>query len=816
MLSYYLKTAFRFLRKQKTGTLINIGGLSMGLCACLLIFQYVFFELSFDRFHVNRNSVYRIINDRYQNGVLIQHGVETYSGIGRAMKENFPEVKRYTKILPFNGQVILCDNRKFFEKRVFAADSSFLQIFSFPLLAGDRSSALTEPHSVIITEKLAGKLFSSGIQPGEVVGKFIRQSDDTTPYRITGVLRDLPRNSHLQADLFFSFSTIIKNGWVSADFDFSQSGFITYVQLFDGARPEAVEQKMDAFNNRYFTEYAKASRKEKFFLQPLNRVNLYSDFEFEYAHTGNATVVWGLLLSACLILAMGCINYINLATARSMDRAKEAGIRKSSGAERKHLILQFLFEAFLVNGTALLLALFLVLVLQKPFNALIGENLSMTGLFFSLSAQPFIALAVIGLLVVCILFSAFYPALVLSSYAPAISLRGKFSHAARGILMRKISVITQFAVMAGLISCTLIVIKQLWFTAHAQLGINLSQVLILRNPSLTNWDSLYLDKTNAFINELEKIPGVASAASSWRIPGDELPREAHVRKMGEDENKLVAMRNNGVSKDFLKTYSLKLLAGRDFEETDYASNWQQLKHVLITKSGAGLLGYEAPGEAVGKIILIQNRPWEIIGVINDFHQKSLHDPVEPTILNTGLGTFCPFSVKLKEGNIPAAVSKIEKTYNDFFPGNIFDYSFLDEQFNAQYKNDQLFGTVCAIFAVVSICIGSLGLLGLALYTIERRTKEIGVRKTLGASETDLVLLLSQNFLKLVAVALLIALPGSYLIMHKWLTGFVYRIELEGWSLIFPALIVLFFAFTTVGWLAYQAAKANPVKSLRSE
>ena len=820
MIKNYFKTAWRNLTKNKTFSLINIAGLSIGMAACLLILQYVSFELSYDLFNKNAPDIYRVVNDRYQNGKMIQHSTITYSAISKAMKDDYPEVQNTTRVEPLPQAIIIYGNKIIDEQNVFAVDNSFLSMFSYGLVTGDTQTALKEPNSVVLSETLARKLFNIKNNNYEtLIGKTVALKLDPGPYKITGIFKDVPENSHLQFDFLTSYSTLYRgiNAWgEGTDYSFTQPNYWHYIQLKHGADYIALETKLPAFSQRHFQGNKISGSDEKFYLQPLPRAHLYSDFEFEIGKTGSATVVWGLLIIAMLIIVIAWVNYINLATAKSMERAKEVGVRKVAGATKQQLIKQFLTESLIINLIALIIALLIVMLAQSSFNSLIKHQLSLSDLFQKGLSVYYITIALMLLIVAGIFISGFYPAFVLSSLKPVLVLKGKYITSAKGIILRKVLVIGQFAVTVALIIGSFVVYKQMQFVNSQNLGYNISQILIIKQPSLAAWDSTYLGKASDFMNEIKQILHVKNAAASWRIAGEELPRESKVQRTDAPADTRLSMRNIGVSKDFIGTYSIQLLAGRNFTETDYNSNWQKLINVILNQAAVKLLGYSNSEDAIGKTISIQNRIWNIIGVVADFHQKSLRYPLEPTILNPSFGTFCPFSVKVDAKDLSATISAIKRKYDDFFPGNLFDYYFLDEKFNEQYGNDKLLGKVFAIFAGFAIFIACLGLLGLSFLATIQRTKEIGVRKVLGASIRNIVVLLSKDFIRLVIVAFVIASPVAWYVMHNWLQEFAYRINISWWIFFAAGLLAVLIALATISFQAIKAAIANPVKSLRIE
>jgi putative ABC transport system permease protein len=819
MIKNYFKIAWRNLINNKVDSFINIVGLSIGMAACLLILEFVSFELSYDRFNGNANNIYRVTNDRYQHGKLVQHGTITYSAVGPAMKKDFPEIIANTRVEPL-GAIILSDNEKKYEvKNSMAVDNDFLSVFSYPLLAGDAKTALREPNNIILSETLARKIF--GVRTNDfssVLGKTLQISRDSLPYKITAVCRDVSENSHLQFDLLASYVTLYeqKNPWKEAEYDFTDSDFWHYLLLKPGTDYKSLQAKFDAFSKKYFQGDKISGSDEKFLLQPLLKAHLYSDYEYEIGKTGSSTAVWGMLIIATLIIVIAWVNYINLTTARSMNRAKEVGIRKVSGATRPQLIRQFLTESLMMNVIALAIALGIITLVQTNFNKLVERDLSLNYLFSHADNGMNIKLIVVVGLMTGILISGFYPAFVLSSFKPILVLKGKYSQSGKGVFLRKLLVTGQLAATVALIIGSFVVYRQIRFVNNQDLGINLSQVLIIKPPTLTEFDSSFISHENSFKAELSQIPGVTGACSSNRVAGDEMGRAFNVHRTDKNSDAKITVRNMGIDYNFLNLYGIPLLAGRNFSPLDYNVSFDKLHNILISAASARSLGFSSNDEALGKDIMIWNKKWTVIGVIKDFHQKSLHYAMEPVVLMPFYGSNHPISVKLSTKDLASAISTIKLKYNSFFPGNLFDYYFIDSHFNALYKNDQLFGEVFALFAGFAIFIACLGLLGLALFTTAQRTKEIGVRKVLGASVANIVYLLSKDFVLLIIISFLIASPVAWWVMHNWLEGFAYRIPISWW--IFPSAGMLAFciALGTVSFQTIRAAAANPVKSLRSE
>jgi putative ABC transport system permease protein len=819
MLRSYLLTAWRNIRKNKVFSFINVVGLSIGMAACLLILQYVNFELSYDHFNASLGDIYRVGNDRYQNGKLIQHGTITYSGIGKAMQHDFPEVINHARVEPFGREIISYEKKKIGEQQTLYVDNSFLSMFSYPWIAGDKTTALETPHTAILTESAVNRYFGlKGNGVAAALGKAFFVGRDSTPYKVTGVVGDVPENSHLGFDLLLSYISLYsgKDSWRESDYDFKDSDFWHYIQLKHGTDPRTLESKMAGFSQRYFQGDKVSGSVEKFHLQPLARAHLYSDYEYEIGKTGSATVVWGLTIIALFIIVIAWVNYINLSTARSTERAKEVGVRKVIGAERGQLIRQFLTESFLINLFALLLGFGFMFLLQPAFNALIGHHLSVIWLLQRSLGGYGITIGLSTLLFAGIFVSGFYPAFVLSSFRPILVLKGKFSTSKGGALLRKGLVVGQFAITVALIIGSLVVYRQIRYMNKQQLGMNIDHMLVINPPDFTNWDSTFIGRMNSMTHELSQIPDVRGAATSWNVMGGETGRSFNVRRLDQDNTVHFTMRHNGISMGWIELYGIKVIAGRSYTYTDFNPNFSLVHNLVINESATKLLGFASPEKAIGQTILRGQRQWTVVGVIANYHQKSLRYPIEPTMLMPAYGTGSPISIKVNSQDLPATISAIKKVYDNFFPGNYFDYFFLDARFNRQYADDQLFGKAFAIFAGFAIFIACLGLLGLSLFATAQRTKEIGVRKVLGASIGNIVLLLSRDFIGLIVVAFLVASPVAWFIMHKWLQDFAYRIDIEWWVFALAGFLAVAIAVVTISYQAIRAAAANPVKALRSE
>jgi putative ABC transport system permease protein len=818
MLSNYFTIAYRNVLKNKVFSAINIFGLAIGLAACLFIFQFVSFELSYDTFHEKFERTYRVTNDRFQHGKLIQHGTIMYPTIGPTMAKDYPEIETYTRLMPGGDMNLKLEDKFFKGDQCHFADEYFFSVFSFGFLAGDRNTALKTRYTMVITRSMADKLF--GIKDNDyrsVIGKTLYWGNDQTPYKVTGVCTDIPENSHIQFDALVSYATLIWPQDQGADNSWTWSDMRHYLVLKPGADYKALEAKFDDFSERYFQGDKVSGSIEKFYLQPLKEAHLYSDYEYDIAKVASGKAVWAMLIVAGFILLIAWINYINLTTSRALERAKEVGLRKVMGAVKTQLIRQFILESVLTSFVALVIALLLVLLLQKSFNELVDGNLSCSTLFSYLSTDSLII--VIALLVIGILLSGFYPAFVLSSYQPVTVLKGKFQRSSRGNYLRKGLVIFQFMASAALITGTLIVGKQLKFMNDAELGINIHDTMILQAPELMTWDSTTIERIENFKYELTQIDGVVHATTSNSIPGERLPRTFDARLSDQPSDSKYTLSVMNVDHHFLDTYDVPLVAGRKFVASDHKYNFQDIKAIILNLNAVKLLGIPNAESAIGREVVWGNngtRLWTIVGVVRDYHQESLKNPMEPLVFRPTYSTGHRISVRMHSGSKEKAITAVENVYKRFFPANAFQYSFLEDRYKSQYKDDNRFGKVIGIFTMLGIIISCLGLIGLSSYTAYQRTKEIGIRKVLGASLTSILSLLSFDFLKLVLIATLLAMPVAYFAMKDWLAGYAYKISLEAVLFITPILMILAIAAVTMSFYVIKTARTNPADTLKYE
>jgi putative ABC transport system permease protein len=813
MLSNYFYIAFRNITKRKGYALLNIAGLTIGMSCCLLIFHYVSYERSYDRFENNPGQVVRVRLDSYQKGVLAYKSATSYPAIGPAMKKDFPEVQQFCRLIDDNLLLSNDDqNKKFTENKGYYADPAAISMFNIRLLEGNAQTALLGPDKIILSASTARKYFGSE----NVLGKTLinRAGDKPEPFIVTGVYRDFPDNSHLILKYLVSYQTLARELTASGDSSNASEtawgwyDYYVYLRLNPGVDYKTLEAKMPAFTDRYINHQEwnkKNNHHDELHLIPLEDIHLYSNYNQEAEVNGNGRAVAFLFLIAIFIICIAWINYINLATARSVERAREVGVRKVLGALRQMLIRQFLVESLVLNLVSLILSLCLFFIFLYPFDHFTGRD-QFTGV--TLTAAYWLLFS--GLFVIGTLVSGMYPAFVLSGFKPSVVLKGSFKNSSGGLLLRKSLIVIQFVTSVVLIAGTMVVYRQLSFMRNQALGVNLQQTLILKGPQ-TLVDSLYQQTFQPFKSTVLQVPSISNIAASTSVPGDEIYWTNGSRRLGSDQAG-VTLYNLGIDYDFIPAYGIEMEAGRNFSEKFGTDN----KSVILNQKAALLLGFAKAADAVNQKIVRNNDTLTVAGVTADFHQLGLQKNIDPMILILRPNASRFYSLKLAGGNTEKTISSLQQIWSRYFPKDPFEYFFLDESFGQQYKADMLFGTVFGIFAFVAILIACFGLLGLSAYNVLQRTKEIGIRKVMGASVNSILILLSRDFLKLILIALFLAIPAGWVIMNNWLEDYAFRIQIGWWVFAIAGFAALIIAVLTICIQALKAATTNPVQSLKTE
>jgi putative ABC transport system permease protein len=808
MFKNYIKTAFRSLYKNKGFTAINILGLALGLSTCLLIVLYVVDELSYDRYNTKADRIYRVNEDLKLGENSVQYAV-CMPPLAKTLIAEYPYVEDAVRLRNAGLYHVKKGSSNILESKMVHADPSLFNVFTLPMINGDPKTALAEPNSVVITETIAKKYFNST----NVVGKTMLFNDNQS-YMITGVIKDVPKNSHFNFDFFLSMSTLPdsrSNEWLRSD-------FATYVLLKNGADHKKLEASFPAFLQKFsgsqmqsqlgmsIAAFEKSGSFFRMNLTALTDIHLKSHRTGELGANSTSQYVYIFSAIALFILLIACVNFMNLSTARSSNRAREVGVRKVLGSSRKYLIFQFLSESIMVTFFATAIAIIVAIALLPLFNQLAGKEIAIT-------TQSLVWIIPASLIIVVVIGSlaGSYPAFFLSAFQPIDVLKGKLSAGFKGGGLRSLLVVFQFAISVFLIIGTLVIYNQLNFIQTKNLGYNRNQVLVIQNAfELDN-------QTKAFKQEVKQLPGVTNATMTGFLPTSGNRSTAiYFKDATLDQKKSIFPQNWEVDADWIPTLDIKMASGRNFSKemlTDSSA-------VIINEAAAKFLGYK---DAVNKSLYKSSggkrgsniKEYHIIGVVKDFHFNSLHEKIEPVIIRLADNRGA-LSIRVNTANLPSLMAQIKGKWATFSPGVQINYSFMDQDFDASYRAEQRIGTIFIVFTSLAIIIACLGLFGLAAYAAEQRTKEIGIRKVLGANVTVIVSMLSKDFIKLVIIAILIASPLAWYLMHLWLQDFAYRVNIQWWVLAGAACTALLIAFITISFQSIKAALANPVNSLRSE
>jgi len=807
MIKNYLRIAFRNITKYKSFSIINIVGLAVGIACCIAIVLFVRDELSYGRFNKHADQIYRIHFHAFFNRKDVNLAVSA-APLEPTLLRDFPEVVSATRIAKFGFPVLRYGDKAFSEEKFFWADSTFFDVFTVHFLEGDPKTALTQPNTVVITEGMARKYFGSENPVGKILN-MDRRSD----YIVTGVVDGFPRNSHFQFDFLGSLTTIPDSRnqvWLS-------NNYYTYVMLRKGTDPSTFEKKMNDDLKRYIGPQLKAATGVTyqqfeshgntigFYLQPLTSIHLYSHLDYEIEPNSDISYVYIFSAIAIAILLIACINFMNLSTARSERRGKEVGIRKTLGSNRGRLVLQFMAESVIMSLLAVFLAIGLVELFLPLFNDISGKELSL-GLFSNLYTIPLLVFtgAIVGVL------AGSYPSFYLSSFMPGQILKADGWKGSRKSVLRSTLVVSQFVVSIALFVSTLVIYEQLQYIQNKNLGFDKEQVVIINR---TDDIGAQMD---SFKHELLGNPSVISVSNSTAIPGNQNSDNVFMPEGGTSSD-AQSVRTMACDYGFATTYKLQLTEGRFFSR-DHPSD---SSGVVLNQAAEKALRLQDP---VGKYL--ENVPvaggpvqkYEIIGVVKDFNYQSLHQRIRPLVIfmfqSGGFGKFV--AVRIAPGDVPGTISFLEDTWKKYAGNEAFNYDFLDQNLLHLYRADIRTSRIAGIFSILAIFIACLGLLGLAAFTTEQRTKEIGIRKVLGASVLEVVALLSAQFVKWVLIANVIAWPLAYFVMNKWLQNFAYRTDMSLWIFVVSGTMALVIALLTVSSHATKAATANPVESLRYE
>ncbi len=796
MLKNYLLLAINNFRKQKLFSLINILGLTIGITCCLMIFLFILNEWSYDNFHKNGDKIYRVMRIGNINGAKreIPYLSAPYA---TALLNDFPDaIEKSVRVMPDND-LVSYKNISFNEKNVYLTDSNFFSLFNFPLLRGDPATVLREPHSIVLTETAAKKYFGSEDPMGKIV-----LFNQELPLKVTGIAKNTPVNSHLEFDMVVPISNYYGDEWFK---QWPNNSMFVYVRLQPSVDPQQLSKRFPQFMDKYLGQYYKENGfKMDLQMNPLKDIYFEGESPFDRVKHGSKKMVYIFMSIALLILVIACINFMNLATARATERSKEIGLRKVMGALRKQLIGQFILESILFATIASVLAILLLQLVMPAYTSLLGYRLPV---YWN---NPLVYFFILGIIIIVGFLAGSYPALLLSGFSPIQALKGKLRTGVNGAIFRKVLVVFQFGISVLLIICITVMMSQMHYVKNTDLGFNQQQTMIIR---LDN--NIIRQQAVQLKNELQQDPAVTTVSLMSGEPGgfhDSYGFESEA-KPGEK----LMFNTEFADFEYVKTLGLSIIAGRDFSAQFGTDSTQS---VLINRSAAAKLGY-TPERAIGKWVKNISRDTvrrHIVGVVEDFHFSSLKQPIGALVISTGRDRRLAL-LKLKtvdRSSMQSAISAIKAKYSALAPAYPFEYDFLDEKFSQLYKTEIRQETILSIFAIIAIGIACLGLFGLASYTAVKRTREIGVRKVLGSSVQNIVVLLSKDLLKPVLLGTLIAVPAGYYFMFNWLQSFAYRVSIQLWMFAAAGAAAIVIALATVSFQAIKAALANPVKSLRTE
>jgi len=779
----YVKIALRKIKRHRTHSFINVAGLAVGMSACILILLWVQNELSYDRFHEKANQLYRAIeHERMSNGRTLSYPLFP-TGFGPALKNDHQQVLETVRFRRSRGRIVRVGDNSFYEDYFAFADPELLKVFTFPLLQGNPATALSEPSSVVLTEGMAQKYFGEKDPIGQVI-----RVDGAHEFQVTGVLKTIPHNTQIRFDFVVPFIALERYGWEMNDW--GSYGIRTYVLLNEHTDYQEFNTHIEGFLKKYDEETIMTLS-----LQPLTRVHLHSAGISASGTDGDIKYVYIFSLIAFFILLMACFNFMNLTTARSESRAREVGLRKVVGAKRRNLVFQFFGESILLALLAFIVAVALAQIALPAFNSLTGKELS-----FQIFTQPVLFLALLGIAALTGVISGSYPALFLSSFQPAKTLRTRFSSGTGGALFRKILVVSQFGLTICLVIATVIVNRQMHYIRNMNLGIEKHHILCLDLKGSLE------ERHQILKNEISRNTSVIAVTAASDAPVGNHRSITLNDWEGRDTDAHYLLDILSVDHDYLEVLGLSLVEGRFFRVEEPSG---EERPIVVNETAIKAMGMKDP---IGKRV----QGFRIIGVIKDYHFDSLHNAITPLGMIYAPDDYDNLLVKIKPGNLSETLAAIKKSWMEVAPAYPFEFRFLDEFIDALYKNDQKVGKIINIASVLALFIACLGLFGMTSFSVERRTKEIGIRKVFGASVPSIFFLLSKQFSKWVITANVIAWPVAYFAMSRWLSGFAFRTSLNILFFVFAAVIALMIAMITVSYQTLKAALANPIQSLQHE
>jgi putative ABC transport system permease protein len=804
--AHYLKVAFRNLQRKKLFSIINILGLAVGMAACLLILHYVNFERSYDRFHKDSDRIYRLRYERTSEEGTAVRFASCCPPAAAAVRGAFPGVEAIARI--FRNQTVVSlknQNVRFTENKMYFAEPDFFRIFHLDFREGDPIDDIRKPSMAFISRSTAGKYFGSG----DSVGKTLTVGGKTD-FIVAGVFEDVPPNSHLKMDIILSYENIRSLFGPDVLESWGHTGFFTYIQFKEGADPEAFQKKMPGLVEKSCGELMRTFKVLiELKLQKLTDIHLNSHYMQEFEMNGNRDSVNFLMAVAFFIVIMAWINYINLSTARALNRSKEVGLRKVSGASRRHIVSQLFVETLIINLIAITLAVTFVQIFLPLFSQISGTPLS-----FVIWEQTWFWVCLFALFFSGIFLSGSYPVAAISSFRPAEVVKGSLGNSSKGTSLRKALVVFQFIMAILLMTGTFAVFRQVVFMKNKDLGFNSDHVLVVNAPKIR--DESALKKIDVFKEELLKQSSIQKMCVVTEVPGRQIYWDAgDIHRAGEDPGKGKNYQIVGVDYDFLDVFQIELLYGRNFSREFPSDNTA----LILNETAVRWLGFATNEAAVGQQVDYWGELHTVIGVLPDFHQQSPKQAFEPHIyrfIPYGLRWTGKFAIKVDAQNIRKTIASVRQKYAEFFPENPYEYFFLDDYFNQQYRADELFGRVIGIFALLSLFVTGLGIFGMSAFLALQRTKEIGIRKVLGATTSSILRLLAQDFMVLIFISLFIAWPLTYWGIQRWLDSFAHRMSSDFLLFLIPFIIIVIISFLTIGSHIIKAASTDPVEAIKNE
>jgi len=806
MFTLYFKIAIRYLRKNKLYSFINIFGLAIGVASFILIMLYVNYERGYDKFEGSEN-VYRVFMDALEGDTFVASDAQTANLIGPTLKQEFPEVLEHVRLYRFENVTFKYGEKILEESKGSLADATYFKIFKYPLLKGDRQTALKEPNSIILTETFSKKIFGKENPIKKTLSAFY--NGEEVLLTITGILKDIPENTHMKTNFLISMETF--GVWFASEeqekLNWGHCNFFTYLEVDRHAN-------YDLLKNKVIASDFEDDPDERYNIERLEDIHLYSDKPYEAEVNGSVSRIKFLTAIAFIILILSWLNYINLSTTKSLERAKEVGIRKVAGAQRIQLIVQSLAESLILNFIAIVLAIILTIFILSVYNNMMNKELVLQ------ISNIMQFLPIFGFIVLGILLAGLYPALLLSSYTPSKALKGKIRTSTNGLNIRKGLIIMQFIATIILIIGTIVVTKQIEYLNNQPIGANLNQIVSFKGEYLSQLsDSLVRDRYNTLENELKKFPFVTNVTRTQTFPGDgydNLNSFVGITYPNGTEDSRKTYYSYATHKNYFDLLDIKFLEGNTFIKNTIGES----RNIIINEAAMHEMEIDNPQNAVHKTVKFFGIDWTISGVIENYHHFGLKTAVQPLIImhgNSSNNLLVKFNQQIASNSgYTSAINQIEIKWKQVFPQSTFNYIFLDKKFEAQYNEDRKFGIAFQFFTILAILIASMGLFGLTSYTCIQRKKEIGIRKVNGATIGEVLSLLNKDFIKWIGIAFVIAIPLAWYAMNKWLEDFAYKIALSWWIFALAGLTALVIALLTVSWQSFKAATNNPVDALRDE